>query len=882
MNLEAEILKGLADKFRFKRTGGTWLQEGQCPDCNQWEVYCAAKEPKVVRCGRSENCGSEWSVRALLPDLFENWSKRFTATDQNPNAAADAYLLHERGLDLQYLRGAYTQELYREGNHTSATVRFPVGDTWWERLIDQPGRFGKGKKAHFQKGGKPGGHCWIPPRIGWDRLASADDIWITEGIFNAAALAQGADITAVSAMSSGFWPEHFLDRLRTELQAIKRPTRPRLVFAFDPGAAGVKSARKFVAMAKDQGWEATAAQVSPDGEGTELDWNDLLLRHQQWRGDAEKAPLGPEALAEYLYNGAVTIAATPRIKAKLIYEKTKFATFDFRHGNRLWWCKVSYDEENEQRNLLVDEICTCAFRVLYMERDDIEDETNFFIQLDFPDRRTVKARFSNNALAKNGEFETRMLAFAGLWLGNQEQLNRIKKRQLRKLKQITPVRATGYSEPHRAWLFGDIAVRDGRLERLNSDKYFDFGKDAVKLYSEERMLAIDYNSERLDFDWLPDLWTAYGPKGLVILAFFTMSLFAVQIRRRDGSLGFLEITGVPGSGKTTAVVLFWKMLGRANYEGHNPNAASLAALTRIMMKVSNLPVGIIEGKRDDDRRGARAYDYNDLLTLYNGRNPRATARKTGGFETSEPPFLGSIYLMQNERIDAMPAVLERLMSIDIDKSRFSDAAREAATRLKRWPTERLSGTIVHVVRNEAKYLPFFFEREDFHLKEMGRRVDGLTNDRCILNHSQLAAAVESLPHLFGRDVRPEWIAETLALVDAMALDRQTSSGGDHPVIAKFWDQVEHLIDAEKADAHGKGELLNQHRKPDQKIAIRLTEFEARARHAGLTPPDGDVLRKLLRNSHSRKFLRYDNVNNPLNKSVKCWVFAQPQKAERII
>ncbi|MFD2578777.1 hypothetical protein ACFSTD_09675 [Novosphingobium colocasiae] len=211
---------------------------------------------------------------------------------KNPTATADAYLLHERGLDLQYLRGSYTQELYREGNQTSATVRFPVGDTFWERLIDKPARFEK--KAHFQKGGKPGGHCWIPPRIDWETLARADDIWITEGIFNAAALAQGAGLAVVSAMSSNYWPEHFLDRLREELQRIKRPTRPRLVFAFDPGGAGVKYARRFVLQARDQGWAATAAQVTPDGEGTDLDWNDLLLRHQQWKGDAEKAPPKPE------------------------------------------------------------------------------------------------------------------------------------------------------------------------------------------------------------------------------------------------------------------------------------------------------------------------------------------------------------------------------------------------------------------------------------------------------------------------------------------------------------------------------------------------------------------------------------------------------------
>jgi hypothetical protein len=42
-------------------------------------------------------------------------------------------------------------------------VRFQIGDTHWERLIDRPGRFEK--KAHFRKGGTYKGHCWIPPRL---------------------------------------------------------------------------------------------------------------------------------------------------------------------------------------------------------------------------------------------------------------------------------------------------------------------------------------------------------------------------------------------------------------------------------------------------------------------------------------------------------------------------------------------------------------------------------------------------------------------------------------------------------------------------------------------------------------------------------------------
>jgi hypothetical protein len=882
VNLQDEIIKGLTAQFAFKKPQGSWMQEGKCPQCGQRELFCSANEPKVVRCGRQEKCGWEDTVRNLLPDLFEDWSKRHPVTDENPHASADAYLLNERGLDLQLIRGSYTQELYRDPKtrHTSATVRFRVGETYWERIIDKPGRFEK--KAHFAKGGKPGGHCWTPPKITLEDLAKAEDIWITEGIFNAAALHQGAKLLAVSGMSCNYWPEHFLDLLRGELQRIKRPTRPRLVFAFDPGAAGVKWARRFVKQAKEQGWDATAAQVRPDGEGTSKDWNDLLIDHQDWRGDAEGAPLGAKALETYLWNGAVTIAETPFKKAQMLYERRKLASFDFRHGNRLWWCKVTYNDEDE-RNLLVDEISNCAFKILYVERDDVIDETNFFLQVDFPEGQpTVKARFSNNALAKSGEFGTRLLAFTGMWSGTQEQLDRIKRGQLRQLKKVTPILATGYSPDHRAWLFGDLGVRDGRVIQVNSEKYFDFGKQAVKLCSDERMLTIQYDADQLDLDWLPDIWTAYGAKGMVALAFFTMSLFAVQIRSRDGSLGFLEITGLPGSGKTTLIEFLWKILGRSNHEGYDPNKGSAAFLGRIMMKVANLPVGLIEGNRSDDKRtGQRQYDYNDLLILFNGRNPRGTARKTSGFETSEPPFHGSIYLMQNERIDAIPAVLERLMSMDIDKSRFSDTAREAATRIKRWPIDRVSGTIVHVVRNEAKYLPFFFERFDHHVEEMGKRVDGLINDRVILNHSQLSAAVEALPNMFP-GMRPEWLAETLAQVDAMALDRQMACGGDHPMVAKFWDQVDHLLDREGPEDHANGKSLNQHRKPDQKIAIRLTEFEARARHAGLVPPDGDFLRKLLRNSHSRKFLKYDNVNSPTGHSVKCWVFAQPASAERII
>ena len=88
----SQIVAALKAQYEFRKVSGKWLQEGRCPDCNERELYTAAEDPKVVKCGRMNNCGFEISVRDALPDLFEDWSKRFEPTDTDPNATADAYL----------------------------------------------------------------------------------------------------------------------------------------------------------------------------------------------------------------------------------------------------------------------------------------------------------------------------------------------------------------------------------------------------------------------------------------------------------------------------------------------------------------------------------------------------------------------------------------------------------------------------------------------------------------------------------------------------------------------------------------------------------------------------------------------------------------------
>lgn len=875
MSLQDDIMKGLQGQFQFRKTKGDWLQEGTCPQCGKREAYCAAKEPKIVRCGRSERCGWDDTVRNLLPDLFDDWSKNHRPTPENPNASADAYLQYERGLDLRLLRGLYTQELFKDFDtgQTSATVRFPIGDSYWERLIDRPGRFRK--KAHFRKGGNWGGHCWMPVGTTFETLAKANEVWIAEGIFDAVALTQGAKLAAVSNMSVNPWPEHFLSQLAKACLDAGRGDRPKLVFAFDVGAAGVFYAKKHIERAKREGWEATAAQVRPDGEGTKLDWNDLLLRQQSWKGAPEDGPLAPAAIEEYLYNGKITVAATPREKAKLIVERNPArSSFHFRHGNRMFWCRVKLDEDGKP-SIDTAEICNCAWRILYREYDPVEDQATFFLQIDFPfGDETVRARFSAAAVTNAAEFKKRLMTFAGSWSGTTEQLDVIVKAQTRQLKKIEPVKVLGYSKKHAAWLLGDIAVHKGRVVEPNREEYFEFGKLSAKLASPERPLEISYDPDRIATAWLDDLWTAYGAKGVVVLAFFMMSIFAVQIRSRDGSLGFLEITGLPGAGKSTLVESLWRLLGRPDFEGLDPVKTSAAGLARELVKFSNLPIGLIESGREDDRNHSKKFDPNELLVLFNGRSPRTIGRRSGGYETDSQPFQGALYLMQNERISAIPAVLERLMSLHFDKSHFSESGREAASRFKQIPLADVSGTIIHVARKEEAYLTAHTARFAHHLKDMRRRVEGLENDRVILNHSQLAAAVETLPLLFP-NARPEWLAEAVQLVDAMAIDRQQSTGGDHPLVAAFWENVEYLLGREPHGDVELGKSLNRHRKPAEYVAINLPDYEARCRNAGLSPPNLDQLKKLLRGSKSRRFVQTKPVNTIDGKTQQCWVFQIP-------
>ncbi|MBO9725185.1 MAG: toprim domain-containing protein [Novosphingobium sp.] len=898
-DIRRELMPLLKADFQWKKDQGEWLQGGKCPGCDGREVYTRSDSPWVLKCGRANRCGWESSIRDLYPEIFDTWSKRFKSTPQNPNAAADAYLTDARGLNLMGMRDAYSQENYfdQARNINSATVRFPLpGGSWWERLIDQPGRFDR--KARFAYGKSYKGQAWYRPDVSMEDFANADSIWFAEGIFNAWALEQAGQ-RAASTMSSNNYPSEFLQQLRVHIAASDRPHRsPRIVFAFDVGPAGTKGNREYVQKARKDRWDASAAlPMGEDETGKELDWNDLLQLER----------LTEKHRAEYLWHGQVLLAEAAQEKAYLIWEKHRWNSFHFNFGNRTYWCAIDVsivqekideyrrgrtrelkeiDSEEEAKirmdasreALAVEEIANCAFRVLYRQHDEATKETRFIANISYPSakRPSVKAEFSSAQLRKSGNFEERLFDYGGVWTGNAHQLTRILQQQTPDLPDVRPLGFTGYDRESQAYIFGPIAVSGGKVFKPNDNEFFQIGKQALKLGTSERLLDIDYDADNLDTSWLADLWTAYGAKGVVCLTFFFGSLFAEQVRAEMKSFPFLEMHGLPGTGKTTLVEFLWKLLGRENYEGFDPAKATPAAMARNLGKVGNLPVVLIEGDRREEANHARKFEWEELKTAYNGRTVRSRGVKNGGMETFEPPFRGAIVIEQNEPVNASRAVLERIMSLGFDMAGWSADTKASAERLEQWPIENVSGFIVHAAKREnevmARFRQAFAQYEDELLA-----MPGIRTNRLAKTHGQLLALLDAMRALVP--LTDDQQAAAAKFIVEMATERQLAVNSEDPIVSLFWERFDYLEENEDPAALT-GHINHHRRHAEGMIAVRLNEMEARCAEKRLALPTHAELIRALKTSKSRRFIEQTAVNsrNDGVPPVRCWVFHDRSRA----
>lgn len=921
-----DIATRLKDDHGFKLSReGKHLRHGMCPSCSKKTLWTWAESPWVVKCERLNSCAYEAHAKELYPELFDSWTERTQAVEatkpeaeRNPNAAADAYLAMARGFKLELIKGLYTQENYFDSRADggrgagSATVRFVVAETWWERLIDRPARFGK-KKANFKLGGSYGGHWWLMPSVSFADLgptAPADapkppkELWLVEGILDSIALAHHG-IAAGALLSCNNYPEHALQALR---ELLKRQggtvPEPTLVWALDGDKAGRDFTRKHVRRAQDDGWKCKAAQIPQRGKN-KLDWNDLHQRDL----------LQDKHLKEYLYHGALLIAPTAQDKALTIYHHTGKADFDLDHGNKLYWFKLDLDrfnkasiqlekdiadghkpemsDEDKRTACLLESgtlqpIANCKPQALYYQANQVTQEAWYYFRVSFPhDGGDVKGTFTSGQLTAASEFKKQLLHMApgAMFSGSSAQLERIMQRQLENPKIVQTVDFIGYSAPHKTYILGKVAVSAGQVIEANAEDYFDIERLSIKTL--QKSIRLDINTERDAYDrsWVAHLWNAFGAKGVVALAYWFGSLFAEQIRSEQQSYPFLEIVGEPGAGKTTLIQFMWKLLGR-DYEGFDPSKSTAAGRLRTFTQVSNMPIVLIESDRETKAGNSahvKSFDWDELKDAYNGNSIRTTGVKTGGNETYDPPFRASIVISQNNQVQASQAIMERIAHMTFDTKGFTPVSYESAKTLEKIEISTVSGFLLAALKREAEVMEIVTTQTDCHIQFLLAQ-DGIHKPRIAKNHAQVMALASALRLVVK--LTDEQFAQVRAQIVTMARERQQSINADHPLVQEFWEAFDYL-DSLGTQTHAGMDFRStlNHSRDDQTVAVNLNEFvEKAALHRQQIPVLAE-LKKVLRTSKTRRFVDIKSVNSGIKfrtvdgietaKTVHCWVFERP-------
>lgn len=894
-----EVLSRLERNYGLQQMKGTpYMRKGTCPACGKKELYSRSDEPWFIKCGRESKCGEQWHVKELFEDLFDDWSKRSPATDAEPNRTADDYLSFARGFDLSLIKGTYTQENYwdRDLGIGSATVRFALEQGgYWERLIDRPHRFGK-KKARFATGKSPKGYWWCPPGVD---LLAVKELWIVEGIFDAIALLHHG-IVAVSAMSSGAFPAESLKDLARQ----RGGKLPRLVWALDNEPGAHRYTHKHVTMAAALGYESSAAQIPQHDR--KVDWNDL---HQRWQfiDNAEQRIEQRERdLKAARYHGALLLAESAAEKGALMYEWRERHEFHFAFENRLYWFKMDLEKFNkamqqleeseriEDRQLTdkqrrdkalrqcgaVSEIANCYPRALYFQRNELTDESWYYFRVDFPhDEPTVRNTFTGAQVAAASEFKKRLLGMAAgaVFTGSGAQLDKIMREQLFGLKTVQTLDYVGYSKEHGCWVFGDLAVRGGVVEKVNAEDYFEFKK--LRLKTLQKSIRMEINAEGHDYrtEWLDWLWLCFGAQGLIALVYWFGSLFAEQIRAEFQSFPFLEVTGEAGAGKSTLLMFLWKLLGRQDEEGDDPLKMTKAGLRRWQSQTSGMPLVVLEADRSGEEGGlVKSFDFDQFKPLYNGRGLGLTGVKNASTDTNAPPFRAALVFSQNATVAASEAILTRIIKLHFVRPNVTSASRAAADNLNHLQAMDVSHFLLLATKAEQQVLEVFRKQVKEHEITL-RAIREIRIERIIKNHAQLLALLDALRLILP--ITDEQHRATQQELIAMAVERQGSVNSDPEEVRTFWDVYDYL------ESLGDSAVVNHSKKPDV-IAINLNEFAERAAEHKQKLADVATLRGLLKNSRSRPCIDINravdsavrtayNARNPLAPrcpTVKCWMF----------
>jgi hypothetical protein len=894
------------NQFNFKRSNGK-LIKGECPSCNKKELFVNPARPWKVKCNRANNCGYEESTQAIYPEILEGLKDELSNDPKNPNGRADGYMRYMRGFPIEKMADWFTQGHYSVNNTTdevnTPTVRFLVDaerHVFWERFIEKPI---KGKRRHHWAGSRrklatnhpdfedlngtlQKGLWWTPPG---QVIEDHDQVYLVEGIFHAIAL-HFSGVKAAATFAAGYFPS----------ESIKPYLGKNItwVWGLDFDKTGLENMAKHSETLENMGENTTLAITGREYD----DWDDLY----------KKGVLTKDSGRFFdgcLYRGLLEAAKTPDRKAFVFFREKGLRFFTIEFKSALYSVKIdtrksdlNLDELKELNpdslfdhkavpgqftsNATIEKISPCFPQYLYAERNQLTRELSFFVRVDFSNGAPrVQETLDKNALEGPKGFHKALVGIAagGAFYGNDKDFRFIYDGWFHNKKaseEVKTLNYMGYDSEFGGYVFDKYGFKNGRYIEVNEIGLVQYQDKKTKTTLKDIEFVVPDQVAKLD--WLAQAQTAFGMNGLLTIAYWFGTFYSEQLRKRLGWFPFFEMSGPPGTGKSTIIEFLWKASGRSGrYEGINPTKYTQAARGKAMTKFSGLPMVMVEG---DTIEAKQAFDINEMKDAFNGGPIRGVGLPTGGSETIEPPFKCGFMVAQNAMVDCEKAMISRFVHTHWTESHFSNEGFELLKMFRDMSHEQASKFMFEALKNEKQIMASILGHYQVLLAEF-RDQPKIKMVRIQEVHALITACFYALDILFGNEA-VQLREQVKNMMMARAIDRQKRMTDDHPDIENFWSVYEIIniktekdLNYEYSQQTMDVEVLN-HSKDQELVAINLNEVAARAEQLRHRLPPVKELKRLLNHSTKYKFMDVKPVSSQLtNKSKHCWVFEKPKKQQ---
>ena len=714
-----------------------------CPVCGKPEARIYFDNPEFFRCHRDNHCGKTTHAKTVYPELWLSIATKAPATISDPKATARTYL-EARGLNTELFE--FEQGEYQVNGKTFPTVKLTQDSVIQHRLIDYSG---KDKSRNTEYKGKV---------YQTDGVANSNEVYVTEGIFNALSLAQSGH-PAIATYSSGSIPEDYF-------KANKDKT---FVIAFDNDRAGRKGAVKLQKLLEELGITNKVA-FTPRGK----DWNDLLVSDQ----------LNDQAIDKAFWRGKLELVETSNAYFEVYreqYTKCYLKVFEFNLCTYIGTAKQGKTE----LELSVKRIADCSFKLLHSTIDDSDNNRQKMTHIiEIESAREGAARFDldANEITRIDSFKSAVANHRQIFNGTGDDLNHLASHlfnQSPKPPKLRALSVVGYDDKSKWFVYPKFAydLKGCRVE-VNKDGYFD--KVGVRPFN-NYCDPITNKIEGIDVvEVVRLIHAAYGNNGLLSFGFYISTTFSHDVFKHFNFFPFLSLHGDPHSGKSGLSLLLNRITFRDS-EGHAMTKTNTAkGELRKIGQGSSVVMALLEGRKDATR-----FDYDSILPLYNRNSLYTRATTSQDNRTHDLPLKAAMSFVWNHECFTLKAAKERVISLPFLEKDLTEATGKAWDQLQTLSVEQLAGIGHFILSNRNHFEGGLVPEIVSHSKTL--KANGIKVSRIADNSAIALAGITTLLDLLG--IAKDFTESLFSYTTKIAAMKLESARTDNPLADLFLETV---------------------------------------------------------------------------------------------